>query len=58
MSESVSRDAAVALRQVAEIALNRDGIYGDPLLAITDLLAGEFADEQLGADLAAKGYAS
>jgi len=41
------------LREVAEIALNRDGVYGDPLLAIRDLLAGEFADEPLGAELAA-----
>jgi len=47
-----SRRLEEALRDVAEIVLNRDGIYGDPLLAINDRIAGEFADEPLGAELA------
>jgi hypothetical protein len=44
------------LRYVAEIVLNKDGLYGNQILALTDFLAGEFADEQLGRDLAAKGF--
>lgn len=45
-----------ALREVAEIVVNRDGVYGDQLLALSDFLAGEFADEPLGAELAAMGW--
>lgn len=44
------------LRWVAEIVLNRDGTYGNQLLALSDLLAGEFADEPLGIELAARGW--